>query len=116
MNNHMLNFSGTELSRLRAKVEAVGKEIGVVTGSAPAGQGVTPNSALATTWAELLQLLDLGSEPAMQRCPKCQALCMVGANRCGNCWVSLPTSSRGAGATNVSASAPVEKSGAAATG
>jgi hypothetical protein len=111
MNNFMLNFSGTELSRLRAKVEAVGKEIGVVTGSAPTSQGATPNSALATTWAELLQLLDLGGEPAMQHCPNCQALCMAGANRCGNCWVSLPTSSHRSGAPEVAG-----KAGAAATG
>jgi hypothetical protein len=109
MNNFMLNFSGTELSRLRAKVEAVGKEIGVAAAS-PSSQGATPNSALATTWAELLQLLDLGSEPAMQRCPKCQAMCMVGANLCGNCWVALPKSSR-SGAPDVAG-----KAGAAAAG
>lgn len=116
MNNFMLNVAGNELSKLRAKVEAVGKEIGVVTGLAPASQGPTPDNALATTWAELVQLLDLGSEPAMRRCPKCEALCMIGASRCGNCWVSLPPSSHRSGTTDVSARAPGEKSGAAATG
>jgi hypothetical protein len=86
MNNLRLSFAGVELSRLRTRVEKVGKEIGLVTGSAGSGEG----RALVTAWTDLVQMLDLGSEPATRTCPHCQAQCSAGATLCGNCWASLP--------------------------
>jgi hypothetical protein len=111
MNHLRLSMSGDELSRLRTKVEAVGKEIGLVTRPAAPGEGPTPKSALDTTWADLVQMLDLGSEPAMRTCPHCRALCMAGASRCGNCWASLPAPDAGGSADGRAA-----KQGAAASG
>jgi hypothetical protein len=88
MNNLRLNFSGDELSRLRSLVTAVGKEIGLVPGANKGADG--PKSALEMTWSHLVEMLDLGSEPATRTCPQCQHLCMLGATRCGHCWTSLP--------------------------
>ncbi len=90
MNNLRLNLSGAELSRLRTLVEAVAEQVRLVTGTVASGTGATPKSALATTWSNLVEMLDLGTEPEMRTCPSCHGQCMVGATRCGNCWASLP--------------------------
>ncbi len=90
MNNLRLNFSGPELSRLRTLVEAVERQIRLVQDPAAAGEGPAPRSALDMTWSKLIEMLDLGTEPAMQTCPHCHGLWMAGATRCGNCWASLP--------------------------
>jgi hypothetical protein len=90
MNNLRLNFSGVALSRLRALVEAVAEEVRLVTGAVADGASPTPKSALAMTWSNLAEMLDLGTEPEMLSCPHCHGQCMAGATRCGNCWASLP--------------------------
>jgi len=91
MNNLRLNFSGAELSRLRVLVEAVGKEIGLVTGAPTPDGSPTPKTALDVTWSHLVEMLDLGSEPEMRTCPNCRGQCMAGARLCGSCWARLPT-------------------------
>ncbi len=89
MNNLMLSFSGADLSRLRALVTAVGKEIALAPGAtAPASQ--PPRTALDMTWSRLVEMLDLGTEPKMRTCPACKHTCALGATRCGHCWSSLP--------------------------
>ncbi len=90
MNNLKLNFSGTDLSRLRVLVEAVGKEISAVAGSVTPNASPAPSNALDMTWSHLVEMLDLGNEPEMRTCPNCRSLRMAGASRCGNCWASLP--------------------------
>jgi len=90
MNNSMLSFAGADLSRLRTLVAAVEKEIALVPGATSA-DSKTPRSALDTSWSRLTDMLDLGTEPAMRACPKCNHLCALGASRCGHCWTSLPS-------------------------
>jgi len=90
MNNLMLSFSGAELSRLRTLVTAVGKEIGLVPGGSPTAESPSPRTGLATTWSNLVAMLDLGSEPEMRECPECKRPCMGGATRCMHCWAVLP--------------------------
>jgi hypothetical protein len=90
MNNLRLTFSGVELSRLRALVTAVGKEIGLVPGAVSSGGGQAPKTALDMTWSRLVEMLDLGAEPEMHTCPECHQPCAPGATRCGHCWKSLP--------------------------
>lgn len=90
MNNSMLSFAGADLSRLRTLVAAVEKEIALVPG-ATAAESKTPRSALDLSWSRLTEMLDLGTEPVMRECPKCNHLCALGASRCGHCWTSLPS-------------------------
>jgi hypothetical protein len=87
MNNLMLSFSGTDLSRLRTLVAAVGKEIALVPGAVTTA--ASPKTPLDMTWSRLVDMLDLGTEPEMRSCPTCKNLCALGASRCGHCWTSL---------------------------
>jgi hypothetical protein len=91
MNNLMLSFSAADVSRLRTLVAAVGKEIALVPAAATAVQSPSPGTALDTTWARLVEMLDLGTEPQMRECPHCKSQCTLGATRCGRCWISLPS-------------------------
>ena len=90
MNNLMLSFAGADLTRLRALVAAVEKEITLVPGSAKPAGSESPKTALDVTWSNLVAMLDLGPEPEMRECPACRHLCALGATRCGHCWTSLP--------------------------
>lgn len=94
MNNQMLTFSGTDLSKLRTLVAAVGTEIALVPGAAATAGSQPTKIALATTWSNLVAMLDLGSEPEKRECPQCKHPCALGATRCGYCWASLPALSR----------------------
>ena len=89
MNNLMITFSGADLSRLRALVAAVGKEIALAPGAVATAGGPTPRTALDLSWSRLVEMLDLGTAPEMRACPSCKHLCTVGATRCGHCWTSL---------------------------
>jgi hypothetical protein len=94
MNNQMLTFSGTDLSKLRTLVTAVGIEIAHVPGAATTAGNQSTKTDLATTWSNLVTMLDLGSEPEIRECPQCKHACAIGASRCGHCWTSLPALSR----------------------
>jgi len=90
MNNLMLSFSGEALSRLRAQVAEVAKEIALAPGGSTTAESQRPKTALDTTWTRLVEMLDLGAEPVMRECPQCKHECMLGATRCGYCWTALP--------------------------
>jgi hypothetical protein len=94
MNNQMLTFSGTDLSKLRTLVTAIGTEIALVPVAATTAGSQPTKTALATTWSDLVTMLDLGSEPETRECPQCKHACAIGATRCGHCWTSLPVLSR----------------------
>jgi hypothetical protein len=44
---------------------------------------------LRGSWAELVELLALGSAPELRVCPVCEHYGMRAASRCGYCWTSL---------------------------
>jgi hypothetical protein len=90
MNNLMLSFSKADVSRLRALVAAVGKEIALVPGTGAVAQGASPKAALEESWSQLVGMLDLGPEPEMRTCPRCGKPSMLKATLCGSCWSSLP--------------------------
>jgi hypothetical protein len=89
MNNLRLSFSGVDLSQLRTLVAEVDKEIAHIPGAKPDAGSQTPRTALNLSWSNLVELLDLGTEPEMRTCPECKHLCTIGASRCGYCWTSL---------------------------
>lgn len=45
-----------------------------------------PGVMLQVAWHELVETLDLGSEPVTIGCPQCGAIVMRDATRCGHCW------------------------------
>jgi len=90
MNNLMLTFSMADVSRLRALVATVEKEIALVPATGTAAQGAPPQTALEMAWSRLVGMLDLGPEPEMRTCPACKMICMLAATRCSRCWASLP--------------------------
>ena len=44
---------------------------------------------MRAAWGRLTAALDLGPEPAVRACPRCGALGMRAATRCGHCWNPL---------------------------
>jgi hypothetical protein len=91
MNNLILSFAGTDLTRLRTLVTAVGKQIALAPG-ATVTDSLSPRTELDKTWSRLVEMLDLGNEPEMRTCPVCKHHYRPGATRCGHCWTSLNTS------------------------
>lgn len=88
MNNLVLSFVGTELSKLRTLVAAVGKQIALAPG-ATGNVSLSPRTELDKTWSRLVEMLDLGTEPEMRDCPVCKNQYRLGATRCGHCWTRL---------------------------
>lgn len=92
MNNHMLRFSGPDVTRLRNLVADIAKNVALLRAmdSASPAEREGPRTALETTWSKLVDMLDLGPEPEMRECPNCKRLNLLGATRCGHCWSPLP--------------------------
>lgn len=44
---------------------------------------------LDEAWRALVAALDLGPEPDVRACPRCGAIGMRTASRCGHCWSAL---------------------------
>ncbi|HVV84459.1 MAG TPA: hypothetical protein VHE35_15430 [Kofleriaceae bacterium] len=78
-------------SRLRAAVARVDRAITALpsTGHAPASADGAPADGLPGAWADLVDLLALGPEPALRTCPHCRHVGMRAASRCGFCWQAL---------------------------
>ena len=81
-NAFYLSLNQADVSRLRALMEAVEKEMNPTHLQA----GETP---LGIAWKRVVEMLDLGPEPKMRTCPACKHPCMIGAARCGHCWSTL---------------------------
>jgi hypothetical protein len=91
MNNLILSFVGADLSRLRALVAAVGKQIALAPGATVAAS-ISPRTELDKNWTRLVEMLDLGTDPEMRDCPICKNQHRLGATRCGYCWNTLAPS------------------------
>lgn len=94
MNSLRLSFSGAELTRLRKLVSDVTSELTLArrTDTTAPEPRESPRTPLEATWSRLVEMLDLGPEPALHECPKCKRLNMLGSTRCGYCWSILPAS------------------------
>ena len=75
----MSSYSDETMARLRAAVDAIGREI-VQSPSTP---------AFHAAWTDLVALLALGATPETRECPVCHATGMRAASRCGRCWTAL---------------------------
>jgi hypothetical protein len=70
---------------VRAAVEAVDREVGLLTKRATTGDAAD----LRATWGKLVDALDLGPAPELRDCPHCGSSGMRAATRCGTCWAKL---------------------------
>jgi hypothetical protein len=76
-------------SRLRAIVATIDREISQLPTPIITGDSQKPANGLSAPWADLVELLALGPEPAVRECPKCKHIGMHEATRCGYCWTRL---------------------------
>ena len=70
-------------SRLRATMAALELEIRRLPPGTEAG---APPDALHAAFAELVEQLALGPEPAVRECPVCRHVVMRAATLCSYCW------------------------------
>ena len=67
------------MAKLRVAVDVIGREV-----------AQTPSTpAFHAAWTEVVTLLALGSAPETRECPRCHAIGMRAASRCGRCWAAL---------------------------
>jgi hypothetical protein len=72
---------------LRPIVEALDREMSRFLARPDVAAGDT--TALLTSWAELVEFLDLGPPPELRACPFCGSIGMRPATLCGTCWRKL---------------------------
>jgi hypothetical protein len=70
---------------LRPIVEALDREMSRLL----ARPDVADTAALLSSWAELVEFLDLGPPPELRACPFCGSVGMRPATLCGTCWRRL---------------------------
>jgi hypothetical protein len=83
--------------RLRAVVATIDHEISALPGEALRDHAYAKSERqLASSWAELVDLLALGPAPHLRECPVCGHTGMTDATRCGYCWTKLSPLAAGA--------------------
>lgn len=81
-----MNFQDIERSKLRAVIADIQHHVPVLsTLCAAAGQSATADRFLGS-WAALVELLALGPEPEVRKCPFCNGTIRQDATRCTHCW------------------------------
>jgi len=73
------------LDHLRTVVATIDHEVL----SLPADAHAQEKGRLASSWAELVELLALGPTPERRECPTCGNSGLRAATRCGYCWTKL---------------------------
>jgi hypothetical protein len=89
---------------LREVVEAMDRAVSRLV--ARSGAGGADGAALVTSWAELVEFLELGPAPELRACPFCGSVGMRAATRCGTCWRKLSTAPPAIGAHRRAEPAP----------
>jgi hypothetical protein len=73
---------------LRAAVAAVDRAVDAL-GRDGTTRAEAATAPLIGSWKVLVDILDLGSAPALRACPRCGHTGMRAATRCGFCWIAL---------------------------
>jgi len=81
-----VNFQDIERSKLRAIVADIEAQLPVLSPQFPAVDDASMASRFAVSWAALVELLALGPEPEVRKCPFCHATIRQAATRCMHCW------------------------------
>ena len=88
MNNQRLAFPDSAGSRLQSIVATVDREIARLTRQNTTDDR-SPPTDLLEAWADLIDELALGRQPAARECPVCKHLLMRTASVCSYCWTKL---------------------------
>jgi hypothetical protein len=72
---------------LRPIVEALDREMSRLLARPDVATADT--TALLSSWAVLVEFLDLGVPPELRACPSCGSVGVRAATRCGSCWRKL---------------------------
>lgn len=80
-----VNFQDIERTKLRVLIADIELEIPALSSQTTAGQSAAA-SRLAVSWATLVELLALGPEPELRKCPSCKSAIRREATRCMHCW------------------------------
>lgn len=89
MSPPQLDLPNDQPSRLRRVVATIEIHIARLSMEGTAEEHRTAASALALSWAGLLEILDLGPQPETRACPSCQGRARRQATLCGYCWSKL---------------------------
>jgi hypothetical protein len=81
-----VNFQDIERSKLRAIVADIEGQVPTLSAQLSAADQSTARARFAASWATLVELLALGPEPEMRKCPSCGAAIQKAATRCMHCW------------------------------
>lgn len=73
---------------LRPIVEALDREMARLLARCHQA-GPTDTTALRSSWAKLVDFLELGAPPELRECPSCGGVGMRTATRCATCWTKL---------------------------
>lgn len=79
----------SERSRFRTIVATMEREIALLPIQAAADDSGATEGRLRACWADLVEALALGPEPAMRECPVCKHLGRRAATLCAYCWTRL---------------------------
>jgi hypothetical protein len=89
MNSQHFEIAERDRERLRAIVATIERELAGLLREAPSAEHRESERVLRASWAQLVEILDLGSSPELRDCPVCDEVCMRTATLCGNCWTKL---------------------------
>ena len=81
-----MNFQDIERSKLRAIVADIEGQVPALSSQLPAAEKSAVPARFAASWAALVELLALGPEPQMRKCPFCNSAIQKAATRCMHCW------------------------------
>jgi len=81
-----VNFQDIERSKLRAVVTDIEGQVPVLSAELSPADQATARARFTASWAKLVELLALGPEPEMRKCPFCASTIQKAATRCMHCW------------------------------
>jgi hypothetical protein len=81
-----VNFQDIERSKLRVIVAEIDNQIPALSTQISAAGEPGVAARFAVSWAALVELLALGPEPEVRRCPFCMATIQQTATHCMHCW------------------------------
>jgi hypothetical protein len=81
-----VNFQDIERSKLRGMIADLEAEIPVLSTQFPTVGRPDAAARFAVSWAALIELLALGPEPDLRKCPFCNGAIQRAATRCMHCW------------------------------
>jgi hypothetical protein len=100
MNSAPFEISDGDRSRLRAVVATIDRELSCLSLEGTAEDHREAQRGLAVSWAQLVELLEVGPAPEVRECPTCRHVCMRAATLCGHCWTTLGSLPPGAASSS----------------